>query len=185
MEASSKDAEKLNSMTQTIFNDSERSAEFAKQITKMDDNLSEVTKNLFSVLKGGTKNITNDELKLQVRKAREAHLAWMETLKKTIENEKLYPLQTNSTKCAFGHFYHTINVEHPSIKKDWDSIEEVHNKLHDYGQEATEAVRNNQIAKARDCYTEAERYSKKIFELLDKIDSEVALQSEKGIQLFH
>ncbi len=185
MESSSQDAEKLSAMTQTIFNDSERSAEFSKQITQLDDNLSEVTKNLFSSLRGGTNNITNDELKSHISKAREAHLTWMKTLKAMIEEGKIYPLQTDSTKCAFGHFYHTITVEHPSIKKAWDSIEEIHKKLHDCGYTIIEAIKKSQLAEAKGSYTEAEKYSYQIFELLDKIDTEVDAQSKSGIKIFN
>lgn len=183
MEASSKDAEKLNFMTQTIFNDSERSAEFAKQITKIDDNLSEVTKNLFASLKGGRNNITNDEFKTNISNARKAHLNWMETLKKIVEEEKIYPLQTNSTKCAFGHFYHTISVDHPAIREDWKEIDEVHNQFHACGHKVMDAIKTSQKSEALKYYAEAESISKKIFGLLDKIESEVDVQTQNGVSL--
>ena len=183
MESSSVDAEKLNFMTQKIFNDSEKSAELANQITKMDDSLSDITKKLFASLSGGAHNITNDEFKLNIKNARTAHGNWMATLKTIVDEGKLYPLQINSTKCAFGHFYHTISVDHPSIKEDWDAIEEVHNQFHVCGHKVIDAIKNSQRSEARSYYTEAEKLSKHIFELLDKIEQEVNVQSEKGIQL--
>ena len=183
METSSVDAEKLNFMTQQIFNDSEKSAELASQITKMDDRLSEITKNLFAVLSGGAHNITNDEFKTNLENARIAHGSWVATLKKIVEEGKVYPLQINSTKCAFGHFYHTISIEHPSIKKEWDAIEEVHNKFHICGHNVIESIRNSQRSEAQNYYAEAEKLSKNIFELLDKIEKEVNVQSDNGVQL--
>lgn len=184
MEASSRDAEKLNLMTQTIFTDSERSATFAKQITSIDDNLSEVTKDLFELLQGGTSTLSNEEFRAHINKAGEAHRSWMIILKTTIDEEKVYPLQTNSRKCAFGHFYNTITVEHPSIMRDWENIEDLHNKLHEGGHRIIEAVENSHISEAKAYYNEVEQYSVKIFELLNKIDHEVENQTKLGNKLF-
>ncbi len=183
METSSEDAEKLSFMTQTIFNDSEKSAELANQITKIDDSLSDITKNLFASLSGGAHNITNDEFKTNILNARTAHRNWIATLSKIVEEGKVYPLQTNSTKCAFGHFYHTISVDHPSIREDWNAIEEIHNKFHVCGHNVINAIKNSQKSEAQIQYAEAETLSRKIFELLDKIEKEVDVQSQNGVQL--
>lgn len=183
MEISGKDAEKLSSMTQTIYDDASRSSEFANQITKLDDNLSEVTKNLFAALKGGSHNITNEEFKLQIKNARQAHGNWVTNLKKIVDENKLYPIQTNSTKCAFGHFYYTISVEHPSIKADWLALEEIHNQFHICGHKVIDAIRDSKSSDAQMLYKEAEQLSKKIFALLDKIDNEIDLQTQNGVCL--
>ncbi|HHV10377.1 MAG TPA: chemotaxis protein [Clostridiales bacterium] len=183
MDMSSQDAEKLNFMTQTIFDDAQRSAEFAQQITKLDDDLSEVTRNLFAALKGGNHIVTNDEFKQQLQNARQAHKNWMATLKRIVDENKLYPLQTNGTKCAFGHFYYTISMEHPAIKADWAAMEEIHNKFHVCGHETIDAIKESRSADAKTHYREAEQLSEKIFALLDKIEKEVDLQTEKGVKL--
>lgn len=159
METSSADAEKLSQMTQTIYNDSEKSAELANQITKIDDSLSDITKNLFASLSGGAHNITNEELKANIMNARTAHRNWINTLRKIVEEGKIYPLQTNSTKCAFGHFYHAITVDHPSIREDWNAIEEVHNKFHVCGHNVMNAIKNSQSSEALVHFAEAESYS--------------------------
>lgn len=184
MDVSSQDAEKLNLMTQTIFNDSERSAEFAKQITQIDDHLSEVTRNLFASLRGGKHSISNEEFIANIGNAGKSHRSWINTLRKAIEEGKIYPLQTNGRKCAFGHFYYTISIDHPSIKEDWDLLGELHNKFHTYGHHALDAIKNNQISDAGKYYTEAENLSKNIFSLLDKIEKEVELQTKQGVKLF-
>ncbi len=183
METSSADAEKLNLMTQTIFKDSEKSAELANQITLMDDSLSDITKNLFASLNGGAHNITNEEFMTNIKKARIAHENWMTTLRAMVEEGKAYPLQTNSSKCAFGHFYHTISVEHPSIKEDWDAIEQVHNMFHACGHNVIDAIKNSQISEGLNYYEEAEKHSKHIFELLEKIEKEAEVQTKNGVQI--
>ncbi len=183
METSSADAQRLSYMAQTIYKDSEKSAELANQITKIDDSLSEITKNLFASLRGGAHYITNDEFKTNIMNARMAHRNWMETLKKIVKEDKVYPLQTNSTKCAFGHFYHTISVDHPSIREDWNAIEEVHEKFHVCGHKVIDAIKNSKTSEVQLHFAEAEALSRKIFELLDRIEEEVNIQTKNGVQL--
>ncbi len=184
MDSSSSDAEKLSYMTQTIFKDAEKCATLASNITQMDDNLSEVTRELFTTLKGGMNNLTNEELRLNITNAKQAHGKWLLTLKSIVDEGVIYPIQINSTKCAFGHFYHTIRVEHPSIREDWNAIEDIHNNFHNCGHRVLEAIRNSQKDEARKHYGEAELYSKKIFGLLEKIEKEVDAQTQMGVRLF-
>jgi len=183
MEASSVDAQKLNLMARKISEHSEKCAQLADQITVMDDNISEITKNLFASLRGSAYNITNEELKTNIKKARTAHINWVETLKRIADEGVIYPLQTNSSKCAFGHFYYAVSVNHPSIKEDWDSIEEVHNNFHACGDKVIDAVKNGKTSEAQEAYAEARKLSKKIIDLLDKIEKEVDEQTKKGVQL--
>ncbi|MGF7143697.1 methyl-accepting chemotaxis protein [Anaerotaenia torta] len=184
MDASSSDAERLSQMTRVISDDSEQCASLAQNITDMDDALSDITKDLFSTLKGGMSNLTNEELMLHIVNAKQAHGKWLATLQSIVNDGIIYPLQTNSTKCAFGHFYHSISVEHPSIQEDWNAIEEVHSNFHDCGDKVLEAIRNSHTDDALKHFKNAELYSKKIFSLLEKIGQEVDHQTAMGVQLF-
>lgn len=183
METSSADAQKLHLMARKISEYSEKCAQLADEITIMDDSISEITKNLFASLSGSMYNITNDELKANIKKARMAHIKWVETLKRIVNEGIIYPLQTNSSKCAFGHFYYAVTVNHPSIKEDWDVIEEIHNKLHIGGQKTIDAVKSGQTAEALEIYAEVEKLSKHIVKLLDKIEKEIDVQTGNGVRL--
>jgi len=183
METSSTEAQRLHAMARLISNDSDKCSQLAKQITSMDDSISEVTKGLFAALSGSIYNISNEEFKMNVSKARTAHINWVETLKRILDEDKIYPLQTNSTKCAFGHFYYAVSVKHPSIKEDWDAIEEVHDKFHSLGHMVIDAIKNGQKDKAMEYYSQAEALSKHIIELLDKIEKEIEIQSQNGVNL--
>ena len=183
METSSADAQKLHLMARNISEYSEKCAQLADEITIMDDSISEITRNLFASLSGSMYNITNDELKANIKKARMAHIKWVETLKRIVSEGIIYPLQTNSSKCAFGHFYYAVSVNHPSIKEDWDAIEEIHNKLHIGGQKTIDAVKSGQTAEALEIYAEVEKLSKQIVKLLVKIEKEIDVLTENGVQL--
>jgi transaldolase len=75
-------------------------------------------------------------------------------------------------------------VKHPSIEREWKEIEEIHNQFHTYGHKVINSIKNSQKSEAWNYYAEAEKLSKKIFELLDQIEKEVDVQTEKGVQLF-
>ncbi len=183
MDASSKDAEQLTTMTKTILEDVAHSNELAKQITQIDEDLSGVTLHLFDALRGSTHNISNEELEATIDKALNAHQNWLGTLKKIVEEEKTYPLQTDSTKCAFGHFYHTITIEHDAIKDDWNAIESIHERFHLIGHQVIDAIKAGDFEEARKLYHEAENISKQVFTLLDKIKKTVANQTKQGIRI--
>ncbi|MFZ5353703.1 MAG: methyl-accepting chemotaxis protein [Bacillota bacterium] len=183
MESSSRDAEKLSDMTRIIGEDAEHTAGQAKQISKIDDDLSRLVKEMITALQGGKNTISNQELVQNINKAKEAHIVWMNNLKKITSEMKVYPLQINGHKCAFGHFYHSINVKHPSIKDIWDSIDGVHNELHGSGHAVIEAVREGNTLKAQEYYNKADRLSKEVIAYLDKVSVGIEEQTAKGIQV--
>lgn len=180
METSIKSAEQLNVMTHTILSDAKNSNELSKQITTIDDQLSNITKNLFSALQGGNHAPTNNELKENLKKAKEAHKKWLKTLKAIVEEGRIYPLQINSKKCAFGHFYNAISIEHPSIKPDWDEIDSIHSNFHTYGHKVIDSIKSSRIEDAKKFYLNAEELSHQIFGLLDKVEKSINTLSQKG-----
>lgn len=184
MDSSSQDAEKLNDMTQVIHQDAMKSAEQAKEIAAVDDDLSEIVKELMHALHGSTNAISNQEFLDSVSKARGAHGKWISNLKKIVDEMKLYPLQTNGTKCAFGHFYQAVTVSHPEIESKWRKLGEIHSEFHSIGDKVLDAVKRGESHKAQEHYSSAKRLSEEIFAYLDDIIAEVDRQTNKGINIF-
>ncbi len=184
MDASSLDAEKLSGLTRLIHDDAIKSAEQAKQIGVVDDMLSDIVKEMMHALNGSTNAISNKEFLETLTKAKEAHEKWMEILKKIVDEMKIYPLQINGTKCAFGHFYHAISVLHPEIKNDWEALGKAHLEFHGIGAEVLDAVRNKDTEKAKEKYLLSKKLSESIFAYLDEITDKVSIQSNNGINIF-
>jgi methyl-accepting chemotaxis protein len=184
MDASSQDAEKLSILTRLIHDDAIKSAEQAKQIGVVDDKLSDIVKEMMQALQGSTNAISNQEFLETISKAKEAHEKWMENLKRIVDEMKIYPLQINGTKCAFGHFYQAITVTHPEIKNDWETLGKVHLEFHSIGAEVLNAVKNNDEAKAKENYLSARKLSESIFTYLEQITDKVNVQTSKGKNLF-
>ena len=183
MESSAKDAEKLNYMTQIIQTDATQSAESAKEISKIDEELSEIVRDMISSLNGGKNAITNEDLLKNLSKAKEAHSNWIKDLKRIADEMKIYPIQTNSSKCAFGHFYHSINVTNSNIAREWIAIDKVHNEFHSMGEKVIDAINSNNLIQVNNFYTQAEELSKELIVLIDNLIIVIEKNSGLGIEI--
>ncbi|SMC32136.1 methyl-accepting chemotaxis protein [Sporomusa malonica] len=185
MDLSAQDAEKLLNMTQIIHEDASQSAANAKHISKIDEELSDIVRDMLSALNGGIHAITNDDLIKNLLKAKEAHGNWMKNLKRIVDEMKSYPIQTNSKRCAFGHFYHSINIEHPDIIKEWMAIDGVHHELHSMGEKIINTISTKNSTQANTLYLQAEELSKKIFIHIDNTIKAIEKNSKLGIEVLN
>lgn len=183
MAFSARDAEKLHGMTQSIHDDAIMSAENAKQLSSIDNELSEIIRDMILSLNGGVHAISNDDLTETLTKAKVAHGNWMKNLKRIVDEMKSYPIQIDSKRCAFGHFYHAIQLTHPDMNKEWQAIDGVHHELHGMGGKVLDAVERQAAGEANSLYERAEGLSKQIFTHIDNTIREIKRKSDEGIEL--
>lgn len=184
METSSHNAELLANLTQAVQQDASDSASFSQNITAIDDRLSKVSAHLYSNLSHSEHAPSNEEFRSTLVKAQTAHTDWMVTLKKIVEGRKMLPLQTSSSKCAFGHFYLALPVDNPVLADQWKEIAPVHKKLHDMGSKVMNAVHGGDMEKARSLYQEADSISIQILGLLKGIEQKVSQMTQAGQNVF-
>ena len=184
MESSSSDAEKLSAMTNSIHNEAIQSVDFAKQIATIDDQLSTIVQSMFKGLKGGSNALTNEELLDVINKAKNSHKKWLGELNKIVDEGRILPLQTNDKKCAFGHFYHSIDIDHPAIAEEWATIDNIHHKFHSIGNKVIDAVQKSHIESAKQLYKEAAAISVQMLNLLDTISTRIQKLIENNINIF-
>lgn len=184
METSSNDAQHLSSMTQTVHDDATFTVEFARDLAVIDDRISVEIEKLFEGLKKGRHAITNEEIQEVVRKASKAHETWMGTLGKIVDTMKTVPLQTNERKCAFGHFYHALTIEHEAIREEWLKIDTLHHTIHNLGQQAIDAVDAKDSFQAKNRYEEAMKVSGQMGHLLRSVDEKVEELTNQSIKIF-
>jgi len=170
MIASSADAERLSTMTESIYNDAQKCVTVATQVSQIDDQLSLIVKEMFDKLKGGAHGIKIEEVLDVIKKAKNAHLEWVAALKKSVDEMRIYPVQTNSKKCAFGHFYHSIHIDIPEIVKEWNQLDAIHDELHAAGEDVISAVKEGNKEDAKLMYNRAEGLSKTMLEILEAIE---------------
>ncbi|KOA20420.1 methyl-accepting chemotaxis protein 2 [Clostridium homopropionicum DSM 5847] len=185
METSTVDAEKLTNMTQEIHDSAIESADVAGKISEIDSELSVMVKDMLSHLKNSANSINNKEFNSYMEKAIKSHKAWLSNLKRALDEMKVYPLQLDGTRCAFGHFYYSINVDHPKIISSWREIEKFHLDFHGCGEKAMQAIKNNNFEEANTYYKQAEEISLNIFKHLELIIKEVEELDLAGEQIFN
>lgn len=183
MDESSKDAERLSNMTESIHKEATESVNFAKKISNIDDELSNIIVELFKGLKGTENAMANDELINIIKKARESHINWMETLRKIKDEMRIHPIQIDSNKCSFGHFYNAVNITHPDIKEDWESIDETHHNFHGLGGKILNKVKENNKEIVESLYEQAVLKSKEMLKKLETVEEKVNILNEKGIDI--
>lgn len=184
MEASNLDAQQLSRMTEQIHGEATDSIAYAKNISALDDKLSAVTANLFQGLKAGRNALTNEEILDVIRKAYKAHVDWLGKLKKMVDTMTVLPLQTNPKKCAFGHFYHAITIEHPAIVKEWNEIEGLHDEFHLSGEKIIALIKQENSAESARLYRKTEEISVRLRELLDQLIEKITRMSKAGTKIF-
>lgn len=114
-------------------------------------------------------HLENTEFGKYVRNAITAHQTWLKNLKTMVEARTVTPLQLDSSKCGFGHFYYSMKPSFPQILPIWEALEMKHKKFHKYGATIIETLKNGSYLEADQLYKEAEEYSKELISDLEQI----------------
>jgi methyl-accepting chemotaxis protein len=184
MESSSQDAERLSEMTLVIRDNAEHSYTLSKQISEIDDVLSGVLNEQMQVLNVSAHALTNAEILENIVRAKEAHHNWLSVLNRMVTEMKSYPLQFNPQKCAFGHFYHSVSINHPMVAEKWSSIDALHNEFHRTGEAVLQAVKQKDDEAAKKLQREVTELSETLFGRLDEISSLLNQLEAQGISVF-
>lgn len=184
MEVSTTNAEIMNEVSSKIRHRSNDSSEFSKNIENIDDKLSEVISNMYEGLVKGRNTLSNDEICEVLNKAEVGHQAWMKRLKNMVDNMRAEPLQLNSNKCEFGHFYNALNVKHPAVIDSWKEISPVHSKLHTTGKKVIDAIRAKDESGAKEYLAQCFYMSEQIIGLLENVKGDINNLSKQGIKVF-
>ena len=186
MESSTADAEKLSDMTVSIKKTADISYKQATRISEIDDELSKILHAQMDVINQSANHISNQDIVENIDLAKKAHINWLSSLETMVKTMTEHPIQINSNKCAFGHFYHSLNLSNSLIEKQWREIGVLHEQFHGKGSTVIDAIKLRNDISAIQALNEAHGLSIELFERLDEIISIISNnQSEifkKGIQ---
>ena len=138
-------------------------------VVGIEKTLDDTVKQMGSLSQDAFYHLKNSEFAKYVRDAITAHRTWLNNLRNMVETHDVMPLQLDSTKCGFGHFYYSVKPRIPTILPVWEALEMKHRKFHQYGATIIEALNNGSHAEARQIYREAEEYSKGMIADLEQI----------------
>ena len=91
-----------------------------------------------------------------------AHQKWLKMLGEMIEKKTCLPLQTDDKKCAFGHFYYAVKPSSGKESEVWKGLGDKHRRLHSYGKNVMDAIKNQNYTKAEHEFTEAKKLSEEL-----------------------
>ena len=98
-----------------------------------------------------------------------AHQIWLRNLKNMVMQRSIIPLQLDSSKCGFGHFYYALTPDLPQIRPIWDALGKKHERFHQFGGEAIHALKRGSQSEAERIYHQAEQYSRELISYMQKM----------------
>ncbi|MDE7479224.1 MAG: CZB domain-containing protein, partial [Lachnospiraceae bacterium] len=143
----------------------------AEPVVNIEKTLDESVKKMGQMSKDAFYHMENHEFIQYMNTAISSHQTWLGNLKKIVDSKNVTPLQLDSSRCGFGHFYYAITPDIPGVLPIWKELGNKHKKFHTYGQIVINAVNNQEYAKAMQVYNEAANYSNELIADMEKIIS--------------
>lgn len=183
MDASTADAEQMANMTTNLSDDAAKSVDYAKQLSKIDDDLSAVVEKVFLGLEQGRRAPKNDEIIEILEKAKTAHRNWLTVLKEIVDEGKEVPIQVNPKKCMFGHFYYALAIQKTEVVNEWKKIGSLHESFHTIGKTVLSRLSQDYDSR-RALYDEAVELSQKLMAAIDEVIRKLSQMKREGREIF-
>lgn len=178
------DSISLNSQAETLHTVSGNMNELIKPVSSIEREMDDMAKRMGRMSEDPFYMITNKMFADVVKNAITAHENWINTLADIVENETVIPLQTDASKCGFGHFYYSMSPKNPRIREIWEGIEARHKQLHRIGKSAIQAVWNGDSQASRKELEHARGLSKELIGEFEKIISLTESLDKEGLKVF-
>lgn len=138
-------------------------------VVEIEETLDSAVKQMGAMSVDSFFHMKNSEFCRYVQNAIHAHRTWIKNLEKMVRERVIVPLQLDSTKCGFGHFYYSFTPEIPGIREIWDGLAEKHQKFHGFGSDVINALFSEDYAKAEQVCRAAEEYSRELISDMEKM----------------
>lgn len=138
-------------------------------VVNIEKTLDDSVKKMGRMSKDAFYHIKNQEFIEYMNTAISSHQTWLGNLRKIVDSQNVIPLQLDSSKCGFGHFYYAVTPDIPGVLPIWEELGTKHQKFHTYGQTVIDAINNQEYGRARQVYNEAANYSKELIADMQKI----------------
>lgn len=169
----------LNEQSEMLGNVSEDLKVNMRPVAVIEKDLDDSAKLMGSMVQDVFYMLSNRQFIANVQNAITAHQNWLKTLSTIVKDRECVPLQTDDTKCAFGHFYYAMNPRNKMISPLWNGLAEKHRRFHGYGKNVIVAIKNQDYARAESEYRSAVKLSDELIGDFKKIvDNAEALERE-------
>ncbi len=155
-----------NNFMQEVGQDLRKATQPVVDIEKI---LDTTVKEMGDMTKDAFYHLKTQEFAEYMENAISSHHAWLNNLKKMVKTREITPLQLDSTKCGFGHFYYAMTPNIPGVLPIWESLGAKHQKFHKYGASVMEAIKRQAYMDAEQIYREVELYSRELISDMERI----------------
>lgn len=128
--------------------------------------------------------LNNRQFITNVQNAITAHQNWLSTLNRMVKSRECLPLQTDDTKCAFGHFYYAMTPRNGMISPIWSGLAEKHRRFHGYGKNVINAIKSQDYMRAESEYKQAVKLSEDLIADFRRIIANAESLEKENLQVF-
>lgn len=171
------ETEKLTKQVSTLNNTTGELEAIKEKISVSDKEFMDNNRKYYAEFLNLDSVVTDRQFINILKDAKMQHESWMATLKNAVENQQIIPLQTDSTRCGFGHFYQSLKIEDDRIINLWNSIDKHHEELHRLGQDVLTLIWEKDYIKAGEKYEGARKASAEVFRIIDHMISNLDVVS--------
>lgn len=150
-----KGVDELNGLSDGLGKLSRNFKELITPIVSIEEDFSKTNKIMGGMVTDSFYMLDNELFIENIKNAIQAHTKWVDTLKEIVDTGEIIPLQTNSKKCAFGHFYYAMSPKNREVLSLWKKVEGQHRSLHENGEKAIKAIKAGRQQEAAAAYKEA------------------------------
>lgn len=143
--------------------------EATRPVVDIEKTLDDTVKQMGDMTKDVFFHLEKHEFAEYMKTAISSHHAWLSNLKKMIDSRTVTPLQLDSSKCGFGHFYYAMTPDIPGVLPVWEGLGPKHQKFHRYGANVISAINTGDYMEAERIYNEAANYSRELISDMEKI----------------
>lgn len=141
----------------------------AEPVTDIEKTLDDSVKQMGTMTEDAFFHLENQEFSQYVNNAISAHKTWLGNLRKMVNDNTVLPLQLDSSKCGFGHFYYALTPRIPGVLPVWGELGVKHKRFHKYGEQVIHALKSGDSGTARQLYVEAEEFSRGLIADLERM----------------
>lgn len=140
-----------------------------KPVVDIEKTLDDTVKQMGGMTEDAFFHLEKSEFGQYVNNAITAHQSWLNNLGNMVKERTILPLQLDSTKCGFGHFYYSLTPDIPEILPIWNALAEKHKRFHKYGADVLNALDCGDYGTAERLYQQASDFSKELLSDLKEI----------------
>lgn len=131
-----------------------------KPVVDIEKTLDDTIKQMGRMTEDAFFHLERSEFAQYMKNAISAHQTWLNNLKNMVKERTIQPLQLDSSKCGFGHFYYSLMPDIPEVLPIWNKLGAKHKQFHKYGGDVINALQYGDYAKAEQIYQEVSEFSK-------------------------